>query len=82
MIRGADRLHFPRLNADVTYNGLQMKLVILGYVLVMALFLTLKPEPAKRGPECGPGVLCIRTQQEVRAALQQAPNVPFRQPTR
>jgi len=49
-----------------------MKYALIGYVALMALVLTLKPEAAGKGPECGAGVLCIRDQKTVQAALQQA----------
>lgn len=49
-----------------------MKHALIAYAAAMALVLTLKPAPASTGPECGPGVLCIRPQKEVRAALARA----------
>ncbi len=51
-----------------------MKYLLIAYVTLVALVLTLKPAPARKGPECGPGVLCIRTQEQVRAALASDPN--------
>lgn len=47
-----------------------MKPILIAYVLVMALLLALKPAPAAKGPECGAGVLCLRTQQQAQAALR------------
>ncbi len=49
-----------------------MKYALIAYAILMALVLTLKPEPAGKGPQCGPGVLCIRDQKTVQAELQQA----------
>ena len=49
-----------------------MKYALIGYVVLMALVLTLRPAPASKGPECGPGVLCIRDQKTVQAELRQA----------
>lgn len=50
-----------------------MKYVLLAYIAVVALALALKPAPAGKGPECGPGVLCIRTQKQVQAVLKAVP---------
>ena len=50
-----------------------MKYVLVGYAIFMSLVLMLKPAPASKGPECGPGVLCIRTQKQVQAVLKQMP---------
>ncbi len=47
-----------------------MKYALLIYATLMAVALTLHTPAPKKGPECGPGVLCIRTQQEARAVLQ------------
>ena len=58
-----------------------MKYALIGYVALMTLALALKPATVKQGPECGPGVLCIRTQKEVRAALQQGQR-PLAKPLR
>ena len=52
-----------------------MKYALVGYAILMALVLTLKPVPASKGPECGPGVLCIRTQKQVQQALA-VPSLP------
>ena len=46
-----------------------MRFALITYAAVMALVLAFKPAPASKGPECGAGVLCIRTQKEVKAAL-------------
>jgi hypothetical protein len=46
-----------------------MKTVLLAYAILVALVLMLKPAPASKGPECGRGVLCIRTQKQVQAVL-------------
>ncbi len=50
-----------------------MRYFLLAYVALVALALTLKPAPTNKGPECGAGVLCIRTQKQVQAVLPQAP---------
>jgi hypothetical protein len=50
-----------------------MKYLLIAYVALVALALALKPAPASTGPECGAGVLCIRTQKQVQAALEQTP---------
>ena len=49
-----------------------MKYALIGYAALMALLLTLRPAPAGKGPECGPGVLCLREQKTVQAELQKA----------
>jgi hypothetical protein len=46
-----------------------MKYALLIYATLMAIALTLHTPAQKKGPECGPGVLCIRDQKTVRAAL-------------
>ncbi len=50
-----------------------MKYLLITYVGLMALLLALRPAPARKGPECGAGVLCIRTQKQVQAVLTIAP---------
>lgn len=52
-----------------------MKYLLVVYIVALSVVLTLKPAPAPKGPECGPGVLCIRTQKQVQAALEQTTNV-------
>ncbi len=51
-----------------------MKYVFFGYVALMALLLTFKPAAVSKGPQCGPGVLCIRERRQVLAVLDDAPN--------
>ncbi len=46
-----------------------MKYLLIAYVALVALLLALRPAPAGKGPECGAGVLCIRTQKQVQAIL-------------
>ena len=48
----------------------KMKYALIGYAILMALALSFKPAAAAKGPACGAGVLCIRTQREARQALQ------------
>ena len=55
-----------------------MRYFLLAYVALVALALTLKLAPAPNGPECGAGVLCIRTQKQVQAVLKAAPPQNFR----
>ncbi len=55
-----------------------MKYLLIIYVVVVALLLTLKPAPAGKGPECGAGVLCIRTQKQVQAILVPSTENPTR----
>ncbi len=47
-----------------------MKYALLAYAILMALLLTIKPAPAGKGPQCGPGVLCIREPKTVQAELR------------
>jgi hypothetical protein len=46
-----------------------MKYVFLIYAALIGVALTLHSTPPKKAPECGPGVLCIREQKTVKAAL-------------
>ncbi len=48
-----------------------MKYALLIYAALMAVALTLHTPAPKKGPECGPGVLCIRDQKTVKAALRE-----------
>ena len=50
-----------------------MKYFLIAYVALAALALALRPAPASKGPECGAGVLCIRTQKQVQADLKSLP---------
>ncbi|MBZ5647503.1 MAG: DUF1028 domain-containing protein [Acidobacteriia bacterium] len=50
-----------------------MKYALIAYAAVIVLVLTLKPTPQSKGPECGPGVLCIRDQKTVQAELRETP---------
>ncbi len=55
-----------------------MKYLLIAYVAVISLLLTFKPAPASKGPECGAGVLCIRTQKQVQALLTPSTEDPTR----
>lgn len=46
-----------------------MKYLLVVYLAVVVLALALKPAPAAKGPECGAGVLCIRTQHQVQTFM-------------